>query len=158
MELSSKQLFAVADWRKKHLNRRQNNLEEIQEILGLQSGLIAREDYELDGHFAFPPDASEFDPDYIENELGQSRYEAICCGQKPTESELSLWLKKKNLLVFEEDGNWYHFYLWKIDLPDEHVYFRSLHGDEGILDQFSGPFKSKKEALADAGSVEINPR
>lgn len=66
MELSSEQLIAVADWRKKHLKRRQNNLEELQEILGLQSGFTALEDYALDGHFAFPPIASEFDPDYIE--------------------------------------------------------------------------------------------
>ena len=57
-----------------------------------------------------------------------------------------------------QDCGWYHFYLWKVELPDEQIYFRSLHGDGGILDVFDGPFESEEEALIDAGNLEWNPR
>ena len=73
-------------------------------LLGLRSGLLAREDYELDGHFAYPSDQAEFDPDYIEDELGTSRCEEISSGQNPTENELRIWAEKKDSLVFEECG------------------------------------------------------
>jgi hypothetical protein len=35
----------------------------VQELLGLWRGAIARDDYELDGQFAFPPDSDKFDAD-----------------------------------------------------------------------------------------------
>jgi hypothetical protein len=134
------------------------DLKKVQEILGLGNGSVARDDYESDGHFAYPADTADFDPDYIEDELGPSRYEEISNGLEPTPEELEIWAKKRNSLVFEEDGGWYHFYLWKVELSDEQIYFRSLHGDGGILDCFDGPFENEDEALIDAGNLEFNPR
>jgi len=156
MKLSAEQISTIANWRAKSRKREQRNLEEIQMLLGLQSGSLARDDYELDGHFAYPADQADFDPDYIEDELGATRYEEISSGQNPTEAELRIWAEKKDSSVFEEDGWWHHFYLWKVDLPDEQLYFRSLHGDGGLLDEFDGPFGSEEEALYDAGNLEIN--
>ena len=165
MNLSPEQLSAIASWqagsrklKQGALKRKQRDLAEVQEILGLQSGSIAREDYELDGHFAYPTDVAKFDPDDIEEELDPSRYEEISSGQEPTADELQIWAKKKDSLVFEGDCGWYHFYLWRIDFPNEQLYFRSLHGDGGILDFFDGPFGSEEEALDGAGNLEINPR
>lgn len=158
MNLSTEQLSAIAHWRARSLAHKQRDLREIQELLGLQNGSFAREDYELDGHFAYPADPADFDPDYIEDELGQSRYDEIVSGKAPTEGELRMWAKKKDSLVFEEDSCWNHFYLWKVELPDEELYFRSLHGDGGFLDDFDGPFVSEEAALDGAGNLEINPR
>ena len=158
MKLSVEQLSIIANWRTKSRKCEQPNLEEIQMLLGLQGGSQGREDYELDGHFAYPADQVDFDPDYIEDELGVTRYEEISSGQNPTEDELRIWAEKKDSLVFEEDGWWYHFFLWKVEFPDEQLYFRSLHGDGGLLDEFDGPFGSEEEALYGAGNLEINPR
>ena len=158
MKLSTEQISAVARWRAKSRNGKQGNIEEIQELLGLQRGSLAGDEYELDGHFAYPADRADFDPDYIEGELGASRYEEISSGQNPTEEELSMWAEKKDSLVFEDDGWWYHFYVWRVDLPEEQLYFRSLHGDGGLLDEFDGPFGSEEEALQGAGNLELNPR
>ena len=158
MKLSTSQITAATQWRAEFSGRKGTDLTEIQEILGLENGSVARVDYELDGHFALPADPSEFDPDYIEAELGPPRYLEISREQKPTLAELEMWANKMNSLVFEEDRCWYHFYVWRVDLLGDTVYFRSLHGDDGILDRFDGPFKSEKSALADAGNLELNPR
>ena len=158
MNLSPEQVKAVAEWRKKSLGRGSVPLSEIQVILGLEGGFASGGgDYELDGHFAFPVDESGFCPEYIEDELTPERCEALVEGAKPTSKELKLWKDKKESLVFEEDGWWFHFYLWRVDLPEETLYFRSLHGDGGILDDFDGPFLTKEEALADAANVDISP-
>jgi hypothetical protein len=156
MILNAEQLTAISIWWAESRKQVCPNLCAVQEILELKNGALARDDYELDGHFAHPPDIANFDPDYIEEELGQFRYEEICNGQKPTDDELGIWMEKKNASVFEEDGWWYHFYIWLVNLPDARLYFRSLHGDGGKLDRFDGPFSSEREALADAGNVEIS--
>jgi len=158
MKLTAEQLSLMVRWKSDSKKGKKLDLKKAQEILGLQNGAIAPDDYELDGHFAYPVDTAEFDPDEIEDQLGPSRYEEITNGQKPTDRELSIWAEKKNSEVFEEDGWWYHFYLWKIDLPDEQLYFRSLHGDGGILDAFNGPYGSEAQALEEAGALELNPR
>ena len=157
MNLSPEQVKAVADWRKKSLGRGSAPLSEIQVILGLEGGGIGGNDYEVDGHFAFPVDESEFDPEYIESELAPERREALIDGAKPTPEEVKRWKEKKESLVFQEDGSWFHFYIWRVDLAEETLYFRSLHGDGGILDDFDGPFLTQEEALAGAANVDISP-
>lgn len=158
MHLSIEQIADVARWWAELSKRKRPDLAEIQNLLGLGNGSLARDDYALDGHFSYPVDSANFDPDDIEEELEPSRYEALTGGQKPTAEELRLWTQKKNSQVFDGDNGWYHFYLWKIDLPEGPIYFRSFHGDGGILDSFHGPFKSEEQALADAGNLERNPR
>lgn len=158
MKLSPEQSSAMARWHVLSSGRKIADLQEAQKILGLEHGQIAADDYELDGHFAFPVDTAEFDPDDIEDKLAPSRYDALTEGQRPTAEELEIWKEKKESLVFEQDGGWFHFYLWRIDLPEGPIYFRSLHGDGGFLDYFDGPFSSEEETLADAGHVELSPR
>ena len=158
MDLSPEQVGAVTEWRKKSSGRKTASLGEIQGILGLEKGCIARDDYELDGHFAFPVDEPDFDPDYIQDDLTPNRYDALIGGAKPTSKELKRWSDEKESLVFEEDGWWFHFYLWRVDLPEETLYFRSLHGDGGVLDYFDGPYRTEKQALDDASNLELNPR
>ncbi len=145
-------------WRAESSKGKNLNLEMVQAILGLQEGSIARDDFELDGHFAYPADTSDFNPDDIEEKINPSRYEELSHGQKPTDSEVRLWAQTKNSSVFEGDSGWYHFYLWKIDLPDEKLFFRSLHGDGGIVNEFDGPFGSEVDALDGSGNLELNPR
>ena len=106
---------------------------------------------------AFPVDESKFDPEYIDSELAPERREALTDGAKPTPEEVKRWKEKKESLVFQEDGSWFHFYIWRVDLAEETLYFRSLHGDGGILDDFDGPFLTQEEALAGAANVDISP-
>ena len=156
MNLSSEQLKSLSEWQKESEKRGVADITMVQELLGLWRGAIARDDYELDGQFAFPPDSDKFDSNDIAEELGRARYEAIVGGQSPTDEDVRVWLQKKNDLAFSGDGGWYHFYLWRVDLPDGLLYFRSLHGDGGALAAFDGPYWDQKAALSDAGSLEIN--
>jgi hypothetical protein len=47
--------------------------------------------------------------------------------------------------------------LWRVELSEGTIYFRSLHGDGGTLDAFDGPFNNEKEALEEAANLELNP-
>jgi len=156
MNLSFDQAKSITEWHNRCSEKSIFDLSEVQDILGLRDGYIARDDYEVDGHFAFPADPKNFDSNYIEEDLAPDRYNNLINGQEPSEEEIKIWKEKKDSLVFEEDGYWFHFYLWLVDLPEGPVYFRSLHGDQGILDRFDGPFNSEKEALADAGNLKVN--
>jgi hypothetical protein len=60
MNLSSRQIKFLTEWNSNSLGRNIYDLSEVQEILGLREGCIARDDYELDGHFAFPADPKDF--------------------------------------------------------------------------------------------------
>jgi hypothetical protein len=157
MNLTPEQISSMARWHSL-TPKRKANLTEVQKILALEEGSFAGDDYDLDGQFAFPADKADFDPEYIENELDSDRYEALSEGQSPTDEELELWKKKKESLIFEEDDGWFHFYIWRVDLSDKTIYFRSLHGDGGILDYFNGPFTSEEDALKGAANIVMNPR
>ena len=157
MNLSSMQITAVSQWHAQSSRCQEPDLKEVQRILGLENGCIARDDYELDGHFAYPVDPADFDADYIADELTADRYSELSEGATPTEEETALWKQKKENLVFEEDGCWHHFYLWRVDLSEGTIYFRSLHGDGGALDAFDGPFNNEQEALKEAANLELYP-
>jgi hypothetical protein len=157
MNLSQEQISSIDYWYSQ-VAKKKANLTEVQKILDLEEGSFAGDDYELDGQFAFPADKADFDPEYIEHELDPDRYEVLSEGQPPTDEELELWKKKKESLIFEEDDGWFHFYIWRVDLPDKTIYFLSLHGDGGILDYFYGPFTSEEDALKGAANIEMNPR
>jgi len=157
MNLSQEQISSMARWYSQ-VTKRESNLTEVQEILDMGGGSRAGRDYELDGHFAFPVDKADFCPEYIEYELDPDRYEPLSNGQQPTDEAIALWKKKTESLIFMGDSGWFHFYIWRVDLPDKTIYFRSLHGDGGILDYFNGPFTSEEDALKEAANIELNPR
>lgn len=158
MDLSTETIGSLCDWRQRTSKHQSQSLREIQELLDLRVGSLGREDYELDGHFTYPPNPADFDPDLIEGELPKERYSALIQGADPTKEELELWTDRVSESAFENDGGWFHFYLWRVDLPNEKIYFRTLHGDGGILDTFHGPYSSIEEALDEAAALEVNPR
>lgn len=63
MNLSSEQLKSLSEWQKESEKRGVADITVVQELLGLWRGAIARDDYELDGQFAFPPELDKFDAD-----------------------------------------------------------------------------------------------
>jgi hypothetical protein len=103
-------------------------------------------------------DPQDFEPDEIENQLTPERYEALQNGDSATPGEVELWVKEKTERIFEDEGGWYHFYLWRVALPEETIYFKSLHGDGGYVDGFEGPFPSEEAALGKDSNLQLNPR
>ena len=158
MDLSPEKIRSLCDWRQRTSKSQSQSLGEIQELLDLRVGRLGREDYDMDGHFAYPPNPADFDPDLINDELPEERYRALIHGADPTKEELELWTDRMSETVFENDAGWFHFYLWRVDLPNETIYFRTLHGDGGIMDTFHGPYSSIREALDEAATVAVNPR
>jgi hypothetical protein len=155
MNLSKDDILKIAQclFPSKHYCR--PSLDELQTILGLEKMSYGRDDYELDGHFAFAPDPRSFDPEKIEGLLDPALFKELSRRKKPNRKELELWIAKWKSEVFTDDSGWFHFYIWKIDLPNFSIYFRSLHGDGGYHDHFDGPFESVSDALADAGALDI---
>lgn len=152
MKLSEDQLQKIAKCLLVSKRHRRRSLAEIRDILEV----TGRDDYELDGHFAFPPTLRSFEPERIEELLEPTRFTELSRRGKPTSQEFDLWRAKWKSEIFTNEAGWYHFYLWKVDLPKAPIFFRSLHGDGGYLDHFHGPYRSAAEALADAGALEIN--
>jgi hypothetical protein len=157
MELTSEQQIAVQSWfdkwRKAKGRKKKELLSELPEVIGIErTGAFSRDDYEGSGQFSYPPDDRDFDPDSIYDSLSPARYEKLSDGGKPTKQELEIWREKKIEDEFMGDGGWWHYFVWRIDIGDQSLYFLSLHGDGGIMDGFRGPYHCHDEAL-DGGTV-----
>lgn len=135
------------------------DVKELPEILGIaRTGASFRDDYELTGQFAFLPDDSGFDPDSIEDDISPKRYAELANGSSPTKKELECWREKEIEDALASEAVWWRYLIWRVEIRGRALFFRSLIGDGGYLDFFTGPYESSSEALDDGVVGDWNER
>lgn len=158
MKLDSAQKEQVESWFERW-EAEKADVKELPEILGIdRTGASLRNDYEWVGQFAFLPDDSDFDPDFIEAELSRKRYAELSDGGPPTKEELESWRERRIEDAMASDAGWWRYLIWRIEARGRAWFFRSLIGDGGYLDFFSGPYDSSSEALDDGVVGDWNER
>ncbi len=152
MKLTTEQSRAMRDWYGRYSGGEEASKGEVAEILQVSSG---PPDYDFDGIWVDEVDPEDFDPDDIADELTERRLERLQEGAEPTKKEIRIWTEKRYEDLLMGDGpRTYHFYLYKIHVDRKVLWFLSLHGCGGCMDDFSGPYDSKREALSGAGRYE----
>jgi hypothetical protein len=135
------------------------HVKELPEILGIaRTGASLRNDYEWSGQFIFPPDDSDFSPDLIEADISEKRYAKLSDGVSPTKKELKIWREKSIEDTLMSDEGCWRYLIWRIEARGRAWFFRSLIGDGGYLDFFSGPYDSSSESLEDGLVGDWNER
>jgi len=152
MHLAGDELFRADQWLEGIGNADPEKLSReeaatILEIMGLGFSFPFNNlTYEADGNFAPAARAEEFFEERIEALLEPERFQAIAGGSQPTAQEIQTFLDEENKMRMEDEMP-FHFYVWKIRFSKGDRYFRSLHGDGGLMDHFFGPFLSLEEAM-----------
>lgn len=158
MKLNAAQKEQVEAWFDRW-EAKKADVKELPEILGIATtGASLRNDYEWVGQFAFLPDDSDFDPDFIEADVSSKRYSELSDGSPPKKKELECWRDKVIEDTFMGEAGWWRYLIWRIEARERVWFFRSLIGDGGYLDFFSGPYESSSEALDDGLVGDWNER
>jgi len=99
------------------------------------------------GHWIPEPDEGEFDPDFISEEISESRYEKLQEGAKPTKKEIELWRDSYIDHEFGSEAGFDTVYIFRIQGESgREMYCVSYHDDEGDCTDSSGPFATLNEA------------
>jgi hypothetical protein len=158
MKLDSTQREQVDAWFERW-EAKKADVKELPEILGIaRNGVSFRYDYESGGQFTFFPDDSDFDPDLIEAEISPKRYAKLFDGSPPNKKELKRWREKRIEDELQSEAGWWRYLIWRVEARGRAWFFRSLVGDGGYLDFFSGPYDSSSEALEDGVVGDWNER
>jgi len=93
------------------------------------------------------PTLSDFDPEQLQGEVPNSRYEDLLDGARPTQDEFRLWREGYIEDAFR-DSSCYMAYVYRISGESgREMYCVTYHGDGGRCEDSSGPFETLDEAM-----------
>jgi len=143
MKLSKEQIIAADIWLDK-FESGSATLWGLCDIINL-TGCNIPDTFSDMGQFVPPPDDSEFNPDLLDGDIKESRLEELQDGAKPNAKELELWRESHIEVALMGDSEWFAYYVWEVPFSKGSLYFYSLHGDGGVIDDFVGPFERPTE-------------
>ena len=148
MKLTEEENQKVVAWYRRYLDG-EAKFSELQCIL-FEGNRYHREDYEDNGHISFD---SPYDIEVDMDELAEIL--ELDEDVQPTEKQIEEYQEARFEEEMEcgEEFSCSHYYLYLLMVDDKELWIRTLHGDGGYRESFSGPFDSAEDCLADATYV-----
>ena len=145
MKLTEEENRKALVWYQRYLNDKAK-FSELEDIL-FEGNRYHRDDYEDNGHISFD---SPYDIEVDMDELAEIL--ELDEDEQPTEKQIEEHQEArfKEQMECGEGFSFSHYYLYLLVIDDKEFWIRTLHGDGGYRESFSGPFDSAEDCVEGA--------